>query len=181
MVETVRSGLAGFTGTKSEKLLKIESLYDRFGEAVYRYLTVKLGSASDAEDVLQEVFCRLIRYSFRLSFVRDPRVFVFRIARNEANRFLRSKIKENEKTRQGTVLAESILRFYGGPDKQTEHAVGQALSEIPDDQREVIVLKAFEGMTFKEIAAMSGESINTVASRYRYGIEKMRSLLERKS
>jgi len=144
---------------------------------MYRYLTVKLGSASDAEDVLQEVFCRLIRYSFRLRFVRDARIFVFRVARNEANRFLQSKIQE-EKAHQSSALAESILRSYGGPDKQTELAVGQALSGIPDDQREVIVLKAFEGMTFKEIAAMSGESINTVASRYRYGIEKMRSFLE---
>jgi len=53
---------------------------------MYRYLNAKLGSASDAEDVLQEVFCRLVRYSARLRLARRPRAFVFRVARNEARR-----------------------------------------------------------------------------------------------
>jgi RNA polymerase sigma-70 factor (ECF subfamily) len=56
--------------------------------------------------------------------------------------------------------------------------VAAALARIPDEQREVIVLRIFEGLSFREIAAVSGQSINTVASRYRYGIEKMRALME---
>ena len=48
---------------------------------------------------------------------------------------------------------------------------------LPAEQREVVHLKVFEGMTFQEIADLCGESINTVASRYRYAIEKLRDQL----
>jgi RNA polymerase sigma-70 factor (ECF subfamily) len=49
---------------------------------------------------------------------------------------------------------------------------------VPQNQREVLILKILEGLTFREIAAANGESINTIASRYRYGLEKLRALLE---
>ena len=160
--------------------MKIESLFDQFGEAMYRYLTIKLGSARDAEDVLQEVFFRLVKYSTRLRFVRNLRVFVFRVARNEAERFLRSKIQEEKLARQPELLTEVLRQSYLGPDESSERFISEALAKVPNDQREVIVLKIFEGMTFNEIADISAESSNTIASRYRYGIEKMRIFLEEK-
>jgi len=52
-----------------------------------------------------------------------------------------------------------------------------ALRELPADQREVVHLKAFEGMTFQEIADLTNESVNTIASRYRYAVEKLRARL----
>ncbi len=58
--------------------------------------------------------------------------------------------------------------------------MSRAFAELPTEQREVLVLKAFDGMTFKEIAQLVGASINTVASRYRYGIEELRRALEDK-
>ena len=147
---------------------------------MHRYLAAKLGSTSDAEDVLQEVFCRLVRYRTRLKLVRKPRVFVFRVARNEANRFLRSKIQDGNVVRQEALLADSFLGAYSGPDESTGSVVAQALAGLPDEQREVIILKVFEGLTFREIAAVCDEPIPTVASRYRYGVEKLRDLLEGK-
>jgi RNA polymerase sigma-70 factor (ECF subfamily) len=160
------------------KPLDISQLFDRFGEAMYRYLTVKLGSPDDAEDVLQEVFCRLVKYSFRLRLVRDLRAFAFRIARNEASRFLQRKIHGEEVAQPAADFAESLCRSYSGPDGFSEQAIAAVLARIPDEQREVIILRIFEGLSFREIAAVSGQSINTVASRYRYGIEKMRALME---
>jgi RNA polymerase sigma-70 factor (ECF subfamily) len=56
----------------------------------------------------------------------------------------------------------------------------RALGTLPDDQKDVIILKVFQSFTFKEIAGICGLSINTAASRYRYGIEKLRSYLEGK-
>jgi RNA polymerase sigma-70 factor (ECF subfamily) len=56
-------------------------------------------------------------------------------------------------------------------------AIERALRELPPEQREVVHLKIFEGMTFQDIANLCDESINTIASRYRYAIEKMRTLL----
>jgi len=158
--------------------LDISQLYDRFGEAMYRYLAVKLGSPDDAEDVLQEVFYRLVKYSFRLRFVRDPRAFAFRIARNEASRFLQRKVSVEKAAAPAAVAADSLGRSYAGPGALSDKAVAEALARIPEEQREVIILRVFEGLSFKEIASVSGQSINTVASRYRYGLEKMRTLME---
>jgi len=56
-------------------------------------------------------------------------------------------------------------------------AIERALLALPAEQREVVHLKIYEGMTLQEIADATGESINTVASRYRYAIEKMRAHL----
>ena len=145
---------------------------------MYRYLALRLGSPDDAEDVLQEVFYRLARYSLRLRLVRNLRAFVFRIARNEANRYLRRKIRNEHVAGPTSAFAESFCRTYASPKEEDDRTIAEALAQIPKNQREVIVLKALEGMTFKEIAMAFGESINTVASRYRYGIEKLRQLLE---
>ncbi len=57
-------------------------------------------------------------------------------------------------------------------------ALRQAFARLPTEQREVLVLKVFEEMTFKEIAETVGASINTVTSRYRYGIAKLRQTLK---
>jgi RNA polymerase sigma-70 factor, ECF subfamily len=160
--------------------LDIARLYDEYGDSMYRYLAAKLGSTGDAEDVLQEIFCRLVRYSARLRLARRPRAFVFRVARNEANRFLRARIERNRALGPMETSPDSLLCSYAGPDMPTERLVADALAQIPGDQREVVVLKVFEGLTFREIAAVCEEPIPTVASRYRYGVEKLRDLLEGK-
>lgn len=160
------------------KPLDLTQLYDRFGEAMYRYLAVKLGSPDDAEDVLQEVFFRLAKHSFRLRFARNLRAFVFRVARNEANRCLRRKIRNEQAAELATAFAESFRQTYASPEERSDRVIAEALAQVPESQREVIILKILEGLTFREIAAVNGESINTMASRYRYGIEKLRALLE---
>ncbi len=160
--------------------MNLEELYDRFGDRLYRYLFVKLGSAEDAEDVLQEVFYRLARYSIRLKFVRGHAAFIFQIARNEANRFLGKKMRERSDCRNNPELHEIIRASISGPDKESENLLSTTLVQLPEEQREVIVLKYFVELTFREIASVCGISINTAASRYSYGIVKLRSLLEGK-
>lgn len=91
--------------------MNIEELYDHYGEKIYHYLTIKLSSPSDAEDVLQEIFCRLVRYSFRLRFIRNPGAFVFKIARNEANRLLHNRIRKQRGCRQICGLHEIICKI----------------------------------------------------------------------
>lgn len=160
--------------------MDIARLYDEYGDSMYRYLATKLGSAGDAEDVLQEVFCRLVRYRTRLRFVRKPRAFVFRVARNEANRFLRARIQNDGALRSIGTSPDAFLSAYAGPDAPTERLVAEALAQLPGDQREAVVLKVFEGLTFREIAAVCREPAPTVASRYRYGVEKLHGFLEGK-
>ncbi len=160
--------------------MTLEELYDRYGDRMYHFLTLRLGSAEDAEDILQETFCRLARYSIRWAFIRHPRAFVFRTARNEANRFLAKRMARRK----------DLISTHGGPDQpaagamqpfaDSTSAITGALEALPDEQKEVVILKVFQDLTFREIAAVCGVSANTAASRYRYGIEKLRSCLEEK-
>jgi RNA polymerase sigma-70 factor (ECF subfamily) len=158
--------------------LNLEELYGSHGERIYRYLLFKLGSAEDAEDALQEAFCRFARYDLRWKLVRDPQAFVFRVARNEANRFLKRKLGRREGER---VIAEGAVRgfaaAFASPEEPSLALLLRRAGDLPADQREAVYLKVFNGLTFKEVGSVCGVSANTAASRYRYGIEKLREAL----
>jgi len=162
--------------------LNLEELYGSHGERIYRYLLFKLGSAEDAEDVLQESFCRFARYDLRWKLVRDPQAFVFRVARNEANRFLKRKVGRREGERMIAVGANhGFAAVFAAPEDPSLALLLRQAGELPADQREAVYLKVFDGLTFKEIGSVCGVSANTAASRYRYGIEKLREALGVKS
>ncbi|HOW86539.1 MAG TPA: sigma-70 family RNA polymerase sigma factor [Candidatus Aminicenantes bacterium] len=155
--------------------MNLDELYERHGESLYRYLLFRLGSAEDAEDVLQEAFCRFARYDLRWRLVRNERAFVFRVARNEANRCLRRKLGRKE----GEIMialgaAGGLAEAFAAPDEPSLALLLRRAEELPAEQREAVYLKVFDGLTFKEIASVCGVSANTAASRYRYGIEKLR-------
>ena len=155
--------------------MNLEELYGRHGEDLFRYLVFRLGSVEDAEDVLQEIFCRFARYGLRWNFVRDPQAFVFKVARNEVNRFLKRKLGRREGEKM--ILAGAAGGFtaaFTAPDDQTLVALLRSADDLPAEQKEAVFLKVFDGLTFQEIGSVCGVSSNTAASRYRYGIEKLR-------
>ena len=158
--------------------MHIEEILNSIGDKLYNYLTIKLSSPLDAEDVLQEVFCRLVRYRVRFRFIRNPSAYVFRMARNEAVRFLKRRMRNPETHRSVEELSKVIQDNLTGLDSIALTRAAEALAQIPEDQREVIILRFFEELTFKEIASVCGISLNTAASRYRYGMQKLRILLE---
>ena len=158
--------------------MHLEEIIDRIGDKLFNYLTIKLSSPLDAEDVLQEVFCRLVRYRVRFRFIQNPSAYVFRVARNEAIRFLKNRKTNVERYHSAEELAEVIQDNLIGLENETLNQTAKALAQIPEEQREIIVLKYFEELTFKEIASVCGISINTTTSRLRYGMKKLRILLE---
>ena len=158
--------------------MKLEELYNLYGDPLYRFLTAVLGSAEDAQDVLQETFCRFSRYSVRWALVRDPKAFAFRCARNEAHRFLEKRI--SDRTGMNAFRPELVSAILRGPDNATEVRLGEALAGLPEEQREAVLLKEFEGLTFRAIGSACGISTNTAASRYRYGMDRLRAFFGEK-
>lgn len=158
--------------------MDIEKILDNIGDKLFNYLAIKLGSPLDAEDVLQEIFCRLVRYKVRFLFIRNPSAYVFRMARNEAISYLKRRGENPERYHPVEDLARVIQDDLVGLEKEDLTRVSEALAHIPEEQREVIVLRFFEEMTFKEIAAVCDSSVGTVASRFRYGMDKLRKLSE---
>jgi RNA polymerase sigma-70 factor (ECF subfamily) len=161
--------------------MTLEEIYDRFGEKMYRYLAMRLGSTEDAEDVLQQTFCRLARYSVRRAFVRNPQAFVFTAARNEANRFLARQKGRRSRDLESAAREGAIPAFAAAQDPDASTAsIARALAGLPDEQKEAVILKVYQGLSFREIADVCSVSVNTAASRYRYGLEKLRAALEGK-
>ena len=160
--------------------MNLEELYDRYGEKLYHYLVLRLGSSQDAEDILQEAFYRFGRYGVRWKWVKNPEAFAFKVVRNETNRFLKRKIMQQKTMEMNPSYKTAIPSIIQGPDQESENRLAESLARLPDDQREVVSLKVFEGMTFKEIARICNLSANTAASRYRYALSKLRLFLEEK-
>jgi len=149
----------------------LAALYDRYAVAVYRLALALLGREADAEDVLQDVFLGLLRRSRDL---RDPRAYLLAAARHRAISILRRRRRE---TSQGDEPMP-VLENGGDPDQAVAaRQIERALGRLPAEQREVVVLRIYEGLSFPEIARVVRTNANTAASRYRYGVARLRELV----
>ncbi|OHB79707.1 MAG: hypothetical protein A2Z25_03105 [Planctomycetes bacterium RBG_16_55_9] len=135
-----------------------------------------LCSLHDAEDVLQIVFVRIVRKRHRVVGARCLDAYVYRIARNEAMRLIGRR--QRDKTTQLVNESWLVVPESGRESNDLAEQLQTALAHLPQPQREVIVMKIYRQKTFLEISRLLGLSQNTVASRYRYGMEKLRILLE---
>jgi len=153
----------------------VELMWDRYASGLFAYLQAVLRSRHDAEDVLQTVFVKIVQKRHRLAKARHLDAYVYRIARNEASGF----INRRKKDRTIKAIDESWLIGPEGKPEPNDLAeqLQAALACLPQQQREVIVMKIYRQKTFLEISRLLGLSQNTVASRYRYGIEKLQNLL----
>jgi len=153
----------------------VELIWNRYASDLLAFLRAVLCSRPDADDVLQTVFLRIVRKRHRLAQVSRLDGYVYRIARNEAARLLGRRKRDQS----AASVSDSWLTAPQGRDEESDLAekLQAALERLPQEQREVIVMKVYRQKTFAEISAFLGLSINTVASRYRYGMEKLRALL----
>ena len=150
---------------------QIQRFYEAHRQELYTYAVSLTGRRDLAEDVVHMAFCNLLH---RRREPRELRPYVFRCIRNAA---------VDELRRQERVLPrDSIFTRVNGRGNASERAaIEDALAGLNEDEREAIVLKVYDGMTFKEVAAARRVSVNTAASWYRRGIEKMRAAMREKT
>jgi len=158
----------------------LADLYDRYGGRVYGYLLLMLSSHAETEDAVQEVFCSLWERGQTGRAIENPAGYLFRAAHNEACSRLRRRwrhwLRFGTRAEDVVVLESCNPSLDGVEDRD---AITHALSQLPARQREVVVLKVFQGLTFAEIAGALDISANTAASRYRYAVEKLEGLLRK--
>lgn len=147
-----------------------EALYQAKAPEILLYGRALGLSHSESEDVLHETFMVLMR---RPSSPDQPLHYCLRAFRNRALNFRRSL------WRRLTRELESQRWFEASADEtDTERAAMRCLASLPLEQREVIVLKIWQEHTFEEISRLLDLSPNTVAGRYRYGLQKLRTCLK---
>lgn len=156
---------------------RFQGLYELLAEGMFGYALSLTGREDVARDVVQDVFVKIAADEDVMLGVRDERSFVFRMVRNAAfNRGRGDAAWRERGERWGRDMG--LVAPASDPDEaEFVRWVELALAELPEEQRSVVVLHLWEGMTFAEIGDVCGIPANTAASRFRYGIDKMRRQL----
>lgn len=157
---------------------ELARLYDDHAPALFAFLLNLTRNEADTHDLLQDLFIKLARQPGLLREVREERHFLLRLAHNAAIDQMRRRTARDQ--RHETFSSETLSPFAStaDPDEQAfRNELAEALGELPPDQRAVVHLKLWAGLTFEEIAGTLEIPLNTAASRYRYGLDKMRARL----
>lgn len=133
---------------------------------------------ADAEDVVQEAFVRFWKSRQRVA---DPAAYLYACVRHGALDWRRGQSRRCQ--REAAAARSEVERWFTGPlDEQERRATLEAaLLQLPENQREVLVMKIWGGLSFPQIAAALDISPNTAASRYRYALGKLREQLAEES
>jgi RNA polymerase sigma-70 factor, ECF subfamily len=144
----------------------VQALYVELGPALLAYARSIVRSRAEAEDALQQVFVKLMAPDAVLP--REPRPYLFRAVRNTCLNRRRSA------SRQTTPPLEVM---FEAPDGRRDLALDlqKELAELPDEQREIVMLRVWGEMTIEEAAQVLEIPANTAASRYRYALAKLRA------
>ncbi len=184
---TIFAHLVMMTGRQSEladrKLLQalaagemdaLAAIYDAYCAPVYHLLRARLGEREQAEELLAEVFLALLDRGRRVNTIRDLRAYLLTIARNKA----RQAVRRRQRLAREPARPPAEAVTESDPDRKPDTIVVQnALAQLPVEQTEAVVLKIWYEMTFAEIGQILDISPNTAASRYRYGLAKLREIL----
>jgi len=147
-----------------------EVLFEAHAESLVLYGRALGLCHTESEDVVQDVFSALLQLA---DPPRSPAHYLLRAYRNRALNRRRSLWRRLTRELESQEWFEPST----GPHP-AEAAAMEELTRLPAEQREVIVLRFWHGMTFEEVAELTGVSQNTAAGRFRYGMERLRKHLQ---
>ncbi|MDD4869877.1 MAG: sigma-70 family RNA polymerase sigma factor [Kiritimatiellae bacterium] len=150
-------------------------MWEEYGQMMFGMILSILCSHHDAEEVLQDVFLKIAKNKDSVAEAKNMSGYIYSIARNETMSFLAKRRRVPEPTDPAEFWLVPAKEEKNFKDESVQ--ISKALAELPEEQRTVIVMKIFRDMTFDDIAEAMNVSLNTAASRYRYGMDKLKVLL----
>ena len=157
----------------------LQRIYEKYKNDLLRLATVLLNNVSDGEDIVHDVFVSFAQSAETLRLSGNLKSYLLTCVANRA----RNKNRANQH-RQTVALdrAEAVVSDAKRPEQwlicsEELRKWSQTMARLPYEQREVVILHLRAGMKFREIARLQDISINTVKGRYRYGLNKLRSIL----
>jgi RNA polymerase sigma factor (sigma-70 family) len=173
----------------AEQDQQISKAIEREQSRLRNFIRKRVPDPSDAEDILQEVFYELVEAYRMMKPVEQVTAWLFRIARNRITDLFRSRKRESTSEPAGRTEEGEELQWEDllpSPDAGPEAAYARnvlldeledALEALPEEQRKVFLAHEIEGRSFKELAAESGLSVNTLLSRKHYAVIQLRERL----
>jgi RNA polymerase sigma-70 factor, ECF subfamily len=131
-------------------------------------------SAADAEDIVQEAFVKFWRRNHKI----ENRALLYAAVRSIALDFIRRDSRRARREARAVVETNEFIEPEFEFEDDTQRALAEAINVLPREQREVLVMKIWNELTFAEIAGALGISQNTAASRYRYALATLRNTLQ---
>ena len=154
-------------------------IYEKYEDYLLTLAMALLNDVNAAEDIVHDVFVSFAKSAENFRLRGSLKSYLATCVTNRA----RDEIRRNR--RRPAELNEVTLASLGSerPDQQVSHGeelqqLNNAIAQLPYEQREVIILRLKAGMKFREIAKLQRVSVNTIQGRYRYGLNKLRSILD---
>ena len=169
---------------------RISEVFEREQSRLRNFIRRRVLDQSDAEDILQDVFYKLVEANRMLVPIDHVTGWLFHVARNRIIDLFRRKKPESFSDTTVADEKDGLLRLEDllpSPDAGPEALYARsvlldelelAVEELPEEQREVFVAHELEGRSFKEMAAETGVNVNTLLSRKRYAVLYLRERLQ---
>jgi RNA polymerase sigma factor (sigma-70 family) len=173
---------------------RISEVVRREQSRLRNFIRRRVPDPGDAEDILQDVFYKLVEANRLLMPIEHLTGWLFRVARNRITDLFRKKMPESfsdaaveDEDGEALQIEDLLPSPDAGPEALYLRSVlldelELALDELPEDQRDVFVAHELEGRSFKQLAAETGVSVNTLLSRKRYAVlhlrERLRSIYD---
>jgi RNA polymerase sigma-70 factor (ECF subfamily) len=165
----------------------LEVLIKRHKQRIYSFIYSKVYDGDVADDIFQDTFIKVIKTLKRGAYNEEGKFlpWVMRIAHNLVIDFFRKNSRMPKFDNTGefsifSVLSDSSLNAEKAIIKeQVENDVRRLVDELPEDQRDVLLMRIYNDMSFKEISERTGVSINTALGRMRYALINLRKIIEK--
>lgn len=166
----------------------LATLIKRHQSKIYGFIYSKVGDRDVAEDIFQDTFIKVIRTLKSDSYNEEGKFlpWVMRISHNLVVDYFRSNKKMPVKRDTDEYSVFSIMTDDSPNierqliDFQIEKDLKKVINELPEDQKEVLMMRIYQDLSFKEISELTGVSINTALGRMRYALLNLRKIIEKK-
>jgi RNA polymerase sigma-70 factor (ECF subfamily) len=156
----------------------LERIYEKYETYLITVATALLNNTHAAEDVLHDFFISFVTSADRIKLQGNLKAYLATCVANLArNRIKRRQLEPTALEDRDSVESAALRPDLLAIQKEETTLLNQAMSHLPYEQREVVVLHLQGNLKFTQIAKLQRTSVNTIRSRYRYGLEKLRSLL----
>jgi len=165
----------------------LEILIKRHKQKIYSFIYSKVYDRDVTEDIFQDTFIKVIRTLKRGAYNEEGKFlpWVMRISHNLVIDYFRKNSRMPKFDNSGefsifSVLSDNTLNAEKQIIKdQVENDVKRLVEELPEDQKEVLLMRIYEEMSFKEISDKTGVSINTALGRMRYALINLRKIIDK--
>lgn len=156
----------------------LQGIYEKYKDNLVTLAAALLVDVNLAEDVVHDVFVSFIESAHKFRLTGSLKGYLATCVANSA----RNKIKTDKRHQTADIDESEQPEYSSNPEGcaifgEELQQLAWALEQLPFEQREVLILHSYSGLNFRTIAAQQNVSINTVQGRYRYAMDKLRSLL----